>query len=98
MEFDRGFDLTHLSVHVCRRMDNLSDEAAELIYRHERGYIDRLLVFRGLFYGMVLNGILGIYYLLKSLGYSLLIPFGMPATFVGLYIYTGASRRVRSRS
>jgi Zn-dependent protease with chaperone function len=67
-----------------KRMENLSHEAAELVYRHERGHLDRLPVFRGLFYGMVFNGVLGIYYLLKSLGYSLLIPFGMPATPVGL--------------
>lgn len=67
-----------------QRIENLSDEAAELIYRHEQGHLNRLPVFKGLFYGMVLNGALGIYYLLKSLGYSLLIPFGMPAEPVGL--------------
>lgn len=67
-----------------QRMENLSDDAAELIYRHEQGHLNRLPVFKGLFYGMVLNGVLGIYYLLKSLGYSLLIPFGIPAEPVGL--------------
>jgi Zn-dependent protease with chaperone function len=66
------------------RMENLSDEAAELVYRHERGHLDRLPVFRGLFFGMVFNGVLGIYYLLKSLGYSLLIPFGVPVEPVAL--------------
>lgn len=67
-----------------KRMENLSDEAAELVYRHERGHLDRLPVFRGLFYGMVFNGVLGIYYLLKSLGYSLLIPFGVPVEPIAL--------------
>lgn len=67
-----------------QRISEVSDEAAELIYRHEQGHIDRLPVFRGLFYGMVLNGAFGIYFLLKSLGYSLLIPFGMPVESVGL--------------
>jgi len=67
-----------------QRMENLSDEAAELVYRHERGHLDRLPVFRGLFWGMVLNGVVGIYYLLKSLGYSLLIPFGMPVEPVAM--------------
>lgn len=67
-----------------QRMVNLSDEAAELIYRHEQGHLDRLPILRGLFYGMVLNGVLGIYYLLKSLGYSMLIPFGVPVAPVGL--------------
>ncbi len=61
-----------------QRMQNLSEEAAELVYRHERGHLNRLPLLRGLFYGMVINGVIGIYYLLSSLGYSLLIPFGMP--------------------
>jgi len=33
---------------------------------------------------MVLNGAVGIYYLLKSLGYSLLIPFGVPVQPVAI--------------
>lgn len=67
-----------------RKMQNLSDEAAELVYRHEQGHLDRRPVFRGLFYGMVLIGVLGIYYLFKSLHYSFLIPFGVPVESVGL--------------
>lgn len=67
-----------------QRLEELSNEAAELIYRHEQGHLDRLPVFKGLFYGMVSNGVFGIYYLLKSLGYSSLIPFGMPAKPIGL--------------
>jgi Zn-dependent protease with chaperone function len=61
------------------RLKHLSQNAAELVYRHEQGHLDRLPVFRGIFWGMVINGAVGIYYLLKSLGYSLLIPFGLPA-------------------
>jgi len=61
-----------------QRMESLSDEAAELVYQHEQGHLNRLPVFRGLFWGMVLNGAIGIYYFLQSLGYSLLIPFGVP--------------------
>jgi len=60
------------------RVEDLSHEAAELVYRHEQGHLNRLPVLRGLFWGMVLNGAFGIYFLLKSLGYSLLIPFGFP--------------------
>ncbi|WP_256288305.1 hypothetical protein [Halobellus inordinatus] len=67
-----------------QRMENLSDEAAELVYRHEQGHLNRLPVFRGLFWGMVLNGAIGIYYFLQSLGYSLLIPFGVPAKPVAM--------------
>ena len=73
-----------------QRMERLSDEAAELVYRHEQGHLNRLPVFRGLFWGMVLNGAIGIYYFLQSLGYSLLIPFGAPvkqvAMLAGVYM------------
>ena len=54
------------------------------MYRHEQGHLNRLPVLRGLFWGMVLNGAVGIYYLLKSLGYSLLIPFGVPVQPVAI--------------
>lgn len=67
-----------------QRMENLSDEAAELVYRHEQGHLDRLPVFKGLFWGLVLNGAIGIYYFLQSLGYSLLIPFGVPVEPVAM--------------
>lgn len=67
-----------------QRMERLSDEAAELVYRHEQGHLNRLPVFRGLFWGMVLNGAIGIYYFLQSLGYSLLIPFGVPVKPVAM--------------
>lgn len=69
-----------------QRMDGLSDEAAELVYRHEKGHVNRLPVFKGLFYGMLFNGAVGVYYLLKSLGYTLLIPFGMPAEPIGVIL------------
>jgi len=67
-----------------QRMERLSDKAAELVYRHEQGHLNRLPVFRGLFWGMVLNGAIGIYYFLQSLGYSLLIPFGVPVKPVAM--------------
>lgn len=67
-----------------QRMDTLSDEAAELVYQHEQGHLNRLPVFRGLFWGLVLNGAIGIYYFLQSLGYSLLIPFGVPVEQVAM--------------
>lgn len=72
-----------------QRIERLSDEAAELVYRHEQGHLNRLPVFRGLFWGMVLNGAFGIYYFLQGLGYSLLIPFGVPVKPVAML--TGVS-------
>ncbi|WP_049969035.1 M48 family metalloprotease [Haloferax prahovense] len=69
-----------------QRMDNLSDEAAELVYRHEQGHLNRLPVFRGLFWGLILNGAIGIYYFLQSLGYSLLIPFGVTIEPVAMMV------------
>ncbi|WP_313694299.1 hypothetical protein [Halorarum halobium] len=67
-----------------QRMEDLSEEASELVYRHEQGHLNRLPVFRGLFWGMVINGAVGIYYFLQSLGYSLLIPFGVPVEPVAM--------------
>lgn len=84
-----------------QRIENLSGDAAELVYRHEQGHLNRLPVFRGLFWGLVLNGAIGIYYLLQSLGYSLLIPFGVPVEPVAMLagvslmfilLMTGATR------
>lgn len=70
-------------------LEELSDQAAELVYRHERGHFGRHPVFRGLFVLAFILGVLGPYYFLKSLAFWVLVPFGFPVTPVALL--TGAA-------
>lgn len=62
-----------------QKLSGCSDEELRYVVEHEVGHTVRNSVGRGLFYGLVLFWIpLGGLLLVKALGYSLLIPFGLP--------------------
>lgn len=60
--------------------DKLSPDAKELVVQHELGHARRSAVMRGVFWGMVVTGALGIYYLLGAIGF---LALGASPTAVG---------------
>jgi len=49
--------------------DKLSADAQELVVQHELGHVRRSALMRGVFWGMVVMGAFGIYYLLGAIGF-----------------------------
>lgn len=61
-----------------QKLAGCSDDELKFVLEHEIGHKLRNPIVRGLIYGLVLFWIpLGIWLLVKALGYSLLIPFGL---------------------
>lgn len=60
------------------RLDNLPEVARTAVIEHELGHAERRPVFKGLFLGSVILGLLGGYGLFRGLLYSALVPFGYP--------------------
>lgn len=58
------------------RLDNLPEVARTAVIEHELGHAVRRPVFKGLFLGSVILGLLGAYGLFRGLLYSALVPFG----------------------
>lgn len=60
------------------RLDNLPEVARAAVIEHELGHAVRHPAFKGLFFGSVILGLLGVYGLLQGLLYSVFVPFGYP--------------------
>lgn len=60
------------------RIEDLSEEARTAVIEHEVGHAMRTPIFKGIFFGAVILGLLGAYGVFHALFYSMFIPFGYP--------------------